>query len=104
MQCVYACGFHQFGDGVARMMVDVYIPFHGRAGGKKGCERLDRSQRLNGVGCGAVYLGDGAEFGFGVAIAWGLATPWTSVDVRLVVYDPDNGGVVVHQVASGQVS
>ena len=86
------------------MMIDVNIPFHGRAGGKKGYKRLDRSQRLNRVGFGTVYLGDGAELGFGVAIAWGLATPWTSVDVRLIVYDPDNGGVVVHQVASGQVS
>lgn len=72
-------------------MIDVNIPFHGRAGGKKGYKRLDRSQRLNRVGFGTVYLGDGAELGFGVAIAWGLATPWTSVDVRLIVYDPDNG-------------
>lgn len=96
-----AAGLYEFSYAVAYSFVHSCIPLHVAACWQQHRERLYCSQASDGVFWLLLYA-DNSSYGcLYVPIAWRLATPWGTVYNCLVVQYPDDGVVVVHQVASG---
>ena len=104
MEDVDVGGLHQSGNRIADVVENILIPFHARTGGQERGEGFDRRKALHPVGTVAVDACDGSQLGFHVAIARGFAAPRTAVDVRLSVDESYDRIVVVHEVASLQIS
>ena len=104
MEGVDVGGLHQSGNRIADIVENILVPFHARAGGQERGEGFDRGKALHPVGTVAVDARDGSQLGFHVTIARGFAAPRTAVDVRLSVDESYDRIVVVHEVASLQIS
>lgn len=104
MESVDVGGLHQSGNRIADVVENILIPFHARTGGQERGEGFDRRKALHPVGTVAVDACDGSQLGFHVAIARGFAAPRTAVDVRLSIDESYDRIVVVHEVASLQIS
>lgn len=104
MEDVDVGGLHQSGNRIADVVENILVPFHARTGGQERGEGFDRRKALHPVGTVAVDARDGSQLGFHVAVARGFAAPRTAVDVRLSVDESYDRIVVVHEVASLQIS
>ena len=98
-RCLY-----NLGNGVARVVKHVLIPLHRRTRGQQRSKSFDGFKPFNAIDYCTVDTRNSAQLGLNVAITWGLSTPRTTIYIGFAIDDANNGVIVVHQVAIGNIA